>query len=112
MLIITEFVSDLSICKLSDSTSPVSGQKELLLFCEKVAKGRILFKIKITFYSCLYFFGHFLDDIEIVFQHEEEGRLLWEDKGDFSSTDVHKQVAISFRTPSYNRPVDTNLFSF
>lgn len=43
----------------------------------------------------------FLDDIEIVFQHEEEGRLLWEGLGEFSATDVHKQVAISFRTPTY-----------
>ena len=36
-----------------------------------------------------------------MFQHEEEGHLLWEGIGDFSATDVHKQVAISFRTPPY-----------
>lgn len=41
------------------------------------------------------------DDIQVVFYHEEEGRLIWEGIGDFSASDVHKQVAITFRTPRY-----------
>ena len=36
-----------------------------------------------------------------MFYHEEEGRLIWEANGDFAASDVHKQVAISFRTPRY-----------
>ncbi|XP_045024905.1 proto-oncogene c-Rel isoform X2 [Daphnia magna] len=70
---------ELTICKLSDCSSPVSGGKEIILLCDKVTK----------------------DDIQVVFYHEEEGRLIWEGIGDFSASDVHKQVAITFRTPRY-----------
>ncbi|XP_059352885.1 embryonic polarity protein dorsal-like isoform X2 [Daphnia carinata] len=70
---------ELTICKLSDCSSPVSGGKEIILLCDKVTK----------------------DDIQILFYHEEEGRVLWEGQGDFSASDVHKQVAITFRTPRY-----------
>lgn len=42
-----------------------------------------------------------LDDIQVYMYHEEDGHLVWEGLGDFSASDVHKQVAISFRTPRY-----------
>lgn len=42
-----------------------------------------------------------VDDIQVVFYHEEEGHLIWEGIGEFSASDVHKQVAITFRTPRY-----------
>jgi len=42
-----------------------------------------------------------VDDIQVVFYHEEEGHLIWEGTGEFSASDVHKQVAITFRTPRY-----------
>jgi hypothetical protein len=42
-----------------------------------------------------------VDDIQVVFYHEEEGHVLWEGIGEFSASDVHKQVAITFRTPRY-----------
>ena len=42
-----------------------------------------------------------LDDVQIVFYQEEDGCVVWEANGEFSSSDVHKQVAISFRTPAY-----------
>ncbi|XP_046636306.1 embryonic polarity protein dorsal-like isoform X2 [Daphnia pulicaria] len=70
---------ELTICKLSDCTSPVNGGKEIILLCDKVTK----------------------DDIQVVFYHEEEGHLIWEGTGEFSASDVHKQVAITFRTPRY-----------
>ena len=101
---VAEAMCDLTICKLSDWTSPVSGKKEIILLCDKVTKGissrNITFKNRIAVFIP-FFKRKFLDDIEIVFQHEEEGRLLWEGLGEFSATDVHKQVAISFRTPTY-----------
>ena len=34
-----EAMCDLTICKLSDCSSPVSGGKEIILLCDKVTKG-------------------------------------------------------------------------
>lgn len=68
--------------KLSDCTSPVMGNKELILLCDKVSK----------------------DDIEVRFyeENEETGAVVWESFGDFQPSDVHKQYAICFRTPQYH----------
>ncbi|XP_046387413.1 proto-oncogene c-Rel-like isoform X2 [Ischnura elegans] len=74
-------MSDLVICKLSDCTCSVAGGKEIILLCEKVAK----------------------EDIQIRFYEESDGQLVWEGFGDFQPTHVHKQVAISFRTPRYKK---------
>lgn len=35
------------------------------------------------------------------FYEEKDGLLEWEGYGDFQASDVHKQVAISFKTPRY-----------
>jgi Rel/ankyrin family protein len=35
-------MSDLVICKLSDCSCTVAGGKEIILLCEKVAKGKDL----------------------------------------------------------------------
>ena len=44
------------------------------------------------------------DDIEIrFFEESANGALIWEAFGDFSPADVHKQYAISFRTPQYHQ---------
>lgn len=48
------------------------------------------------------------------FYEEHNGHLLWEGFGDFQPTHVHKQVAISFRTPRYRsleveRPVKAQI---
>lgn len=72
-------MSDLVICKLSDCSCAVAGGKEIILLCEKVAK----------------------EDIQIHFYEEQDGNVVWEGFGDFQPTHVHKQVAISFRTPRY-----------
>lgn len=78
----TEAINDLTIMKLSDCTSPVMGNKEIILLCDKVSK----------------------DDIEVRFyeENEETGAVVWESFGDFQPSDVHKQYAISFRTPQYH----------
>ncbi|XP_023722229.1 embryonic polarity protein dorsal isoform X2 [Cryptotermes secundus] len=85
-------MSDLVICKLSDCTCTVAGGKEIILLCEKVAK----------------------EDIQIHFYEERDGNIVWEGFGDFQPTHVHKQVAISFRTPRYKlleveAPVKVNI---
>lgn len=41
------------------------------------------------------------EDIQVRFYEEKDGLLEWEGYGDFQASDVHKQVAISFKTPRY-----------
>lgn len=66
---------ELQIMDISDTTSPVQGGKKIIILCEKVSK----------------------EDIKVRFV-DDEG---WEAQGDFTSNDVHKQYAISFKTPPY-----------
>uniref|UniRef100_A0A182F167 Uncharacterized protein n=1 Tax=Anopheles albimanus TaxID=7167 RepID=A0A182F167_ANOAL len=72
-------MSDLTICRLSDCSAPVSGGKNIIMLCEKVVK----------------------EDIRVRFYEMQNNGLVWEGNGEFTHTDVHKQVAISFRTPQY-----------
>ena len=37
----SEAMCELTICKLSDCSSPVSGGKEIILLCDKVTKGNL-----------------------------------------------------------------------
>ncbi|XP_026466007.1 LOW QUALITY PROTEIN: embryonic polarity protein dorsal-like, partial [Ctenocephalides felis] len=70
--------SDLVICELSQCTASAAGGQKIILLCEKVNK----------------------DDITVRFFEEQDGLVCWEDYGYFKLA-VHKQTAISFRTPSY-----------
>lgn len=72
-------MADLVICKLSHCSASVAGGQEVILLCEKVAK----------------------EDISVRFFEEKDGQVVWEGFGDFTPTQVHKQTAISFRTPRY-----------
>ena len=72
-------MSELVITKLSHCSATVSGGVEVILLCDRVTK----------------------DDIQIRFYEEQQGQLVWEALADFQPNDVHKQVAISFRTPKY-----------
>lgn len=49
----------------------------------------------------LQYISLFSEDIQIHFFEERDGNIVWEGLGDFQPTHVHKQVAISFRTPRY-----------
>lgn len=87
--------------KLSDSTSPVIGNKELILLCDKVSKGEQSKMIKKMLRS-LDRRITFADDVEVrFFEEAPDGSLVWESYGDFQPSDVHKQYAICFRTPQY-----------
>ena len=46
-------------------------------------------------------FSFFADDIQVRFFEIREKTLYWEAYGDFQASDVHKQMAIAFRTPKY-----------
>ena len=73
-------MAELIITKLSHYSAPCTGGKEIILLCDRVAK----------------------DDIQVRFYHETpECALIWEAYGEFLPNDVHKQVAISLRTPKY-----------
>nr|XP_023680788.1 proto-oncogene c-Rel-like isoform X1 [Paramormyrops kingsleyae] len=66
--------AELRICRVNRNSGSVRGGDEIFLLCDKVQK----------------------DDIEVRFF-----RKNWEAKGIFSQADVHRQVAIVFRTPPY-----------
>ncbi|XP_023281442.1 proto-oncogene c-Rel [Seriola lalandi dorsalis] len=67
--------AELRICRVNRNSGSVKGGDEIFLLCDKVQK----------------------DDIEVRF-FSSDG---WEAKGSFSQADVHRQVAIVFKTPSY-----------
>lgn len=49
------------------------------------------------------------EDIQVRFFELINEEVVWEGTGDFTPTQVHKQVAIVFKTPKYNRtPVVRN----
>lgn len=73
-------MSDLVITKLSHCSAPATGGREVILLCDRIAK----------------------DDIQLRFYEEREGKVVWETYTDISPTDVHKQVAICFKTPKYH----------
>ncbi|XP_073234456.1 nuclear factor NF-kappa-B p105 subunit-like [Porites lutea] len=73
--------SNLKICRMDRNSGCVTGNDEVYLLCDKVQK----------------------DDIEVVFYETDPstGKRSWEAQGVFSPTDVHRQVAIVFKTPAY-----------
>ncbi|XP_036381111.1 transcription factor RelB-like [Megalops cyprinoides] len=66
--------SELKIYRLNVSQGPCTGKTEIYMLCDKVQK----------------------DDIEIIFSHDG-----WEARAEFVQTDVHRQIAIIFKSPPY-----------
>ncbi|CAJ1065399.1 transcription factor RelB isoform X1 [Xyrichtys novacula] len=66
--------SQLKISCLNIYRGPCTGKTEIYMLCDKVQK----------------------DDIEIIFR-----RGSWKASGEFAQTDVHRQIAIVFKTPPY-----------
>ncbi|XP_066553322.1 proto-oncogene c-Rel isoform X2 [Amia ocellicauda] len=73
--------AELRICRVNKNNGSVKGGDEIFLLCDKVQK----------------------DDIEVRFFTQG-----WEAKGSFSQADVHRQVAIVFKTPAF---YNTNITS-
>ncbi|XP_048851425.1 putative transcription factor p65 homolog isoform X2 [Brienomyrus brachyistius] len=67
--------AELKICRVNRNSGSCRGGDEIFLLCDKVQK----------------------EDIEVRFFRDS-----WEGKGSFSQADVHRQVAIVFRTPPYS----------
>uniref|UniRef100_A0A8C4ZT56 RHD domain-containing protein n=1 Tax=Gadus morhua TaxID=8049 RepID=A0A8C4ZT56_GADMO len=74
--------AELRICRVNRNSGAVRGGDEIFLLCDKVQK----------------------DDIEVRF-FTKEG---WEARGTFSQADVHRQVAIVFKSPPYYDASITN----
>ncbi|ELK14687.1 proto-oncogene c-Rel isoform X1 [Pteropus alecto] len=70
--------AELRICRVNKNCGSVRGGDEIFLLCDKVQK----------------------DDIEVRFALND-----WEAKGIFSQADVHRQVAIVFKTPPYCKAI-------
>ncbi|XP_075956464.1 proto-oncogene c-Rel isoform X1 [Anarhichas minor] len=66
--------SQLKISHFNQYRGSCSGKTEIYMLCDKVQK----------------------DDIEIIFR-----RGSWKASGEFAQTDVHRQIAIVFKTPPY-----------
>uniref|UniRef100_A0A8D0BIF3 RELB proto-onco, NF-kB subunit n=1 Tax=Salvator merianae TaxID=96440 RepID=A0A8D0BIF3_SALMN len=80
--------SELKICRMNKDYGSCTGGEELYLLCDKVQK----------------------EDISIIFRKDE-----WEGKADFSQADVHRQIAIVFKTPPYQHldiaePVEVQVY--
>ncbi|KAM8970029.1 transcription factor p65 [Sarcophilus harrisii] len=69
--------AELKICRVNRNSGSCLGGDEIFLLCDKVQK----------------------EDIEVCFTGQG-----WEARGSFSQADVHRQVAIVFRTPPYAEP--------
>ncbi|XP_075401509.1 transcription factor p65 isoform X1 [Tenrec ecaudatus] len=69
--------AELKICRVNRNSGSCLGGDEIFLLCDKVQK----------------------EDIEVCFTGPG-----WEARGAFSQADVHRQVAIVFRTPPYADP--------
>lgn len=72
-------MSDLVITKLSHCSAPATGGREVILLCDRITK----------------------EDIKIRFFEERQGRVHWEAFYEPTAADIHKQVAICFKTPKY-----------
>ncbi|XP_041107435.1 proto-oncogene c-Rel [Polyodon spathula] len=72
--------AELRICRVNKNYGGVKGGEEIFLLCDKVQK----------------------DDIEVRFFTQS-----WEGKGSFSQADVHRQVAIVFKTPPFHTNITT-----
>ncbi|NXF89482.1 REL protein, partial [Eubucco bourcierii] len=70
--------AELRICRVNKNCGSVKGGDEIFLLCDKVQK----------------------DDIEVRFVLDN-----WEAKGSFSQADVHRQVAIVFKTPPFLKDI-------
>ncbi|XP_067625364.1 embryonic polarity protein dorsal [Eurosta solidaginis] len=78
-------MSDLVISRICSCSASVLGNTKIILLCEKVAK----------------------EDIAVRFFEEKDGATIWQAFGDFEHNDVHKQTAITFRTPRYHKTTIT-----
>lgn len=91
--------AELKICRVNRNSGSCRGGDEIFLLCDKVQKGEAgpappppsTWAPPSPPSS-----GPHAEDIEVRFFQDS-----WEGKGTFSQADVHRQVAIVFRTPPY-----------
>lgn len=79
-------INNQSYCKLeiisvSHTIGSCEGGEQIILLCEKVDKH----------------------DVDVRFYEVIDGQVVWEENAIFKPADIHKQYAIDFKTPKYNR---------
>ena len=92
---------------MSNQSGSVKGNEEIFLLCEKVNKGKqtllsypsVFQTIEVHNEFNLFLFSP--DDIQIRFFEERPDGVAWEGFAHFGPQDVHRQVAIVFKTPAY-----------
>ncbi|XP_021347356.1 putative transcription factor p65 homolog isoform X2 [Mizuhopecten yessoensis] len=88
-------LNELVICRVDRSSGKAKGGDEVFLLCEKINR----------------------EDIGVRFYKENDANesvVEWEEYGDFSQNDIHRQYAIVFKTPPYKdtyitRPVEVKM---
>lgn len=95
--------AELKICRVNRNSGSCLGGDEIFLLCDKVQKGRWggaghpSPRGSAGGGSCTHTAARLpAEDIEVYFTGPG-----WEARGSFSQADVHRQVAIVFRTPPY-----------
>lgn len=111
----SEAMSDLVITRLSQTSAPAKGMspdQHMILLCEKVAKGEcdLLYVVCHLINIVLIHSFDFVEDIQIYFYEEQNELIVWEGYGEFTSGQVHKQVAIWFKTPKYTRHIEVFIY--
>ena len=67
----TKNCPSLKICKIDKCVGSVSGGDTIYLLCDKVSR----------------------EDIDVIFEEENERQTIWSAKGDFQPSEVHHQVS-------------------
>lgn len=67
------------IVKTSEPVGPAEGGTEMIILCEKVIK----------------------EDIKVRFFKRMKDEIVWSKFADLKPQNVHRQVAMSFRTPAF-----------
>jgi hypothetical protein len=70
---------ELQIMDISDNSASVEGGKKIIVLCERVSR----------------------EDIKVKF-YDPDPNSHWEEWAEFNAADVHKQYAISLKTPRYD----------
>ncbi|KAG9338182.1 hypothetical protein JZ751_026932 [Albula glossodonta] len=102
--------AELKICRVNRNSGSCRGGDEIFLLCDKVQKvdcaavARVMWAVAggkgdVAARGVAHSLCPRAEDIEVRFFLDS-----WEGKGTFSQADVHRQVAIVFRTPPYSDP--------
>ena len=80
---------------ISETSAPAEGGKKIIILCERVARDDIKVTMQLLFIIRPVMI---ISTLQVRFF---DPMTSWEAWGDFTAQDVHKQYAITFKTPPY-----------